>query len=97
MSYPDRPEGPSPYSHSNGHVQWSFPANSWSGAQYGEDMIEITLHVDGHEWWGSTEMDQCVKRDLDDEDILQIRRECGLDGWVTVYYPDYLDNQTPSP
>ncbi len=96
MSYRSQPEGWPPH-HEDGHLQWSFPSACWSGEKYGEDMIKVTLYVEAREWWAYTEMDQCVKRDLDDEDVAQIREECGLDAWVTYHYPDYFKDTEPKP
>jgi hypothetical protein len=96
MTWMTTPSGWPP-SHENGHLHWSFPSSCWSGEQYAEDMIKITLHVAEREWWGCTEIDQCVKRDLDDDDILQIREECGLDAWVAYHYPEYFKEAPPQP
>jgi hypothetical protein len=96
MTYRSQPEGWPPH-HEDGHLQWSFPSGCWSGEKYGEDMIKVTLDVEGREWWAYTEMDQCVKRDLDDSDIEEIRKECGLDAWVTYHYPDYFKDAAPNP
>lgn len=52
---------------------WHLPAQAWSKAETGDDAIVITCYKG--EWHARTEFDQCVKRDLDHDDIASIRRE----------------------
>lgn len=75
----------------------AFPIGMLVGRKYGEDMLKITLDVEEREWWAYTEMDQCVKRDLDNREIEEIRKECGLDEWVTYYYPDFFEQAATRP
>jgi hypothetical protein len=80
-----------------GYLQWNIPSQCWSGEEYGEDTIKITLSLSDGEWNGVTEMDQCVKRDLDDDDINQIREEAGLNQWLQENRPELLKPSAPTP
>jgi hypothetical protein len=72
----------SPDMRDDGYIQWRIPSHCWSGEQYGEDMIKITYSVSDQEWWAVTEMDQNVKRDLDEDEVAQLREEFGLDRYL---------------
>lgn len=59
-----------------GYVRWDLPAAAWSGSEYHDDSIRIVCE-DG-KWWGITECDQCVRRDLTEAEIASVRAECDL-------------------
>jgi hypothetical protein len=67
-----------PTSKSGSFARWDFSSQAWSGAGYGEDSIKLI--VDGGEWFGCTEFDQCVHRDLSADEIASIRAEVELCG-----------------
>ena len=73
---------------SDEYLRWSIPSQCWSGEVYGEDTVMIWYQRGENYWHGCTEMDQCVKRDLDEEDVEAIRKEFGLDRYVERYFPD---------
>lgn len=74
--------------HVNGdYLQWSIPSQCWSGEEYGEDMIKVYYEHDEKCWHAHTEMDQCVKRDLEAEDVDALRAEFGLDRYVRLNFP----------
>jgi hypothetical protein len=66
-----------PHHHDGGYLSWSIPSQCWSGGEWSEDTIKLVRNPDGS-WHGCTEHDQCVKRDLDQPQIDQIREELGL-------------------
>ena len=61
-----------------GYRRWDLSAWAWSGAEYGEEGIKIIRDEDGT-LSGCTEADQCVRRDLDDEQLASVIREFKLD------------------
>jgi hypothetical protein len=61
-----------PTSRNDGYARWVIPTDAWN-----EDTIIIQREPDGR-WIGRTEFDQCVKRDLDEDEIAAIRAEYGL-------------------
>jgi hypothetical protein len=56
--------------------QWIIPAHVWSKAEHDEDTLNI--HHDAGKWWGYTERDQNVKRDLEPNEVEQARNEFKL-------------------
>ena len=68
-------------------LQWSIPSHVWSGEKYGEDMLKVWYDHADNDWHACTEMDQCVKRDLDSEEVEAIRQEFGLDRYVEINFP----------
>lgn len=58
------------------YTRWDLPAHVWSGADFQDETIKITRN--GDEWYGVTEVDQCVHRDLDDGEIASVREEFDL-------------------
>lgn len=71
----------------NDYLKWSIPSHIWSGEQYGEDKLEVRYYFESDSWEAHTEMDQNVKRDLSEDDIVAIRKEFGLDAWVEYLQP----------
>lgn len=71
-----------PQTDGKGWYRWDIPAQCWTGAEWLEDNIRI-CHSDDDPWWGFTEIDQCTHRDLDQEQIDQIRAELKLDEDIT--------------
>lgn len=82
------PKGEKPSHIDDHYLKWSIPSQMWSGEQYGEDELEVRYYFATDEWSAHTEMDQCIKRDIFDEDIDAIRKEFGLDAWVEYYRPE---------
>jgi hypothetical protein len=64
----------------DGYMRWDLPASAWSGCEYGEDSIKITLYEG--EWSAMTEFDQCAHRQLDENEVASVRREFGLDRYI---------------
>jgi hypothetical protein len=61
-------------------LQWRLPAPTWPDAEHSEDMIIVNWQ--NGEWDARTEVDQCVHRDLDSEQIANVRQVFGLDQWL---------------
>lgn len=96
MYYSEREKGWAP-SINDGYLCWHIPSQCWSKEEYGEDTIKLTLDRSDKEWNGVTEMDQCVKRDLDEDEVLQIREELGIDRWLRANFPELLMTSSPTP
>ena len=65
-----------PSSHGESYARWDLPAHTWTGSTPSDDTISITF--DHGEWSGVTEADQCVRRDLDDDEIVSVIEEFTL-------------------
>lgn len=57
----------------DGYVRWVIPSDAWN-----EDTIIIQLDTSENRWSGRTEFDQCGVRDLNESEIMAIRKEYGL-------------------
>lgn len=68
----------------DGYLSWYLPVEGWSGSEWNEDRIKIFRDPEGN-WYGHTEFDQNVKRDLEPEEIEQIRQEFDLDKGLQDY------------
>jgi hypothetical protein len=97
MYYSEATKGWAPSISENRYLRWSIPSQCWSKEEYGEDTIKITVDMNDKEWWGVTEMNQCVRRDLEEDEVLHIRDELGLDRWLQVNYPELLESSSPKP
>jgi hypothetical protein len=97
MAYAREPGGWRPDRIEDGYLSWSIPSHMWERTEYGDDTIKISLDVAAGEWTAVTEFNQNVSRDLDDEDVLSIRRQYGLDAWVSYFHPDFDLGSVPAP
>jgi len=97
MYYCETVKGWAPSIRDNGYLRWDIPTQCWSKEEYGEDTIKITLDITENEWWGVTEMNQCVHRDLEEDEVLHIREELGLNRWLQHNRPHLLNNPGPKP
>jgi hypothetical protein len=97
MYYCETAKGWAPWTSEDRYLRWSIPSQCWSKQEYGEDTIKITVDMTDNEWWGVTEMDQCVHRDLEEDEVLHIREELGLNNWLRQNHPELLENQAPKP
>ena len=64
--------------HGDGYCSWNIPAQCWSKAEWSEDTICIFYYTEDDRWAGHTEHDQCIHRDLDDDEVAQIVDELKL-------------------
>lgn len=55
---------------------WRIPAHNWDGAEYGDEWLVVSC--DESNWWATTEADQCVRRDLDADELAAVRRQFSL-------------------
>lgn len=62
------------------YERWNLPAHGWSGADYCEDGIILIHDVKDGTWNARTEVDQCTRRDLDDDEVASIRAEFKIEG-----------------
>lgn len=97
MAYAREPGGWRPDGIEDGYLSWTIPSHMWERTEYGEDLIKISLDVASAEWSAVTEFDQNVSRDLDDEDVLSIRKQYGLDAWVSYFHPHFDFGGAPRP
>ena len=67
------------------YIMFSIPSDVWSGGEYDEDTLKLYFYPDQEEWAGRTEYDQNIKRDLDPEQLDQIRMELDLDQSLEYY------------
>jgi hypothetical protein len=62
------------------YQRWDLPAQGWSRAKYNDENIKLVC--ENGVWWGQVERNQCVQRDLDDDEIISVRRE--HEDWITL-------------
>lgn len=61
-------------------LRWDLPGQAWSGADRYDETIKIIY--DNGSWSGVTECNQCVHRDLGEDEIASVRKEFGLDAQI---------------
>lgn len=97
MYYSEATKGWAPDVRDQRYLRWNIPSSCWSKQEYGEDTIKITVDAHENEWWGVTEMNQCVHRDLEEDEVLHIREELGLNRWLSENRPELLETVSPKP
>ncbi|MCE6957881.1 hypothetical protein LAZ40_02260 [Cereibacter sphaeroides] len=74
-------------------ICWIFPVSWLSTAERHDDELHVRLEEGGH-WSALAECDQCVKRDLDEEEIRRFLDETGLERFAPKAL---LEPTDPSP